>query len=232
MAVFVQGESWKWLSQNQGAGDSELLREIKAFLTKDFEQAFEIIRTQKLLSRSRSLETTISFCTALRDWAKTAPLNGKEGNKLIHHCKLTVGLQSMMSSVRARAESLDIWSLCFSDFAVILIGTIDAANVDFNQKVVEQATASGGADFLDLTSTKNWMFRATLDSAQLVLNEGRRRCSDCSDFETGNPTAFVESLEIAQQTAEIMAVWDNYSFGRAQVSVTGNEMRLNRPDSG
>jgi hypothetical protein len=137
----------------------------------------------------------------------------------------------MMSSVHARAESLDIWSLCFSDFAVILIGTLDAANVAFNQKVVEQATASGGADFLDLTSTKNWMFRATLDSAQLVLNEGRRRCSDCSDFETGNPTAFVESLEIAQQTAEIMAVWDNYSFGRAQVSVTDNEMRLNRPDA-
>lgn len=174
MPVFVQGESWKWLSQNQGAGDSELLREIKAFLTKDFEQAFEIIRTQKLLSRSRSLETTISFCTALRDWAKTAPLNGKERNKLIHHCKLTVGLQSMMSSVHARAESLDIWSLCFSDFAVILIGTLEAANVAFNQKVVEQATASGGADFLDLNSTKNWMFRATLDSAQLASSQRRQ----------------------------------------------------------
>lgn len=150
---------------------------------------------------------------------------------MIRHCKLTVGLQSMMSSVGARAESLDIWSLRFSDFAVILIGTLEATNVAFNRRLGEQALASGGADFLDLNSTKNWLFRGTLDCAQLVLNEGRRRCSDCSDFETGNPTAFVESLELAQQTAEIMAAWDHYSFGRGGVSVTGNEMRVNRPDA-
>lgn len=230
MPVFIQGESWKWLSQIKGTGDSGLLSEIKAFFTKDFEQAFEIIRTQKLLSRSRSLETTMSVCAELADWVKTSPLSRKERSKVIHLCKLTVGLQSMMSSVAARTESLDIWGLCFSDFAVILISTLEAANVAFNQKLGEQTMASGGADFLDLNSTKNWIFRGTLDSAQLVLNEGRRRCSDCSDFEIGSPTAFVGSLELAQQTSEIMAVWDGYSFGRAQVSVTGNEMKVNRPD--
>jgi hypothetical protein len=230
MTVFVRQESWKWLSQIKEAGDSELLREVKAFLTKDFEQALEIIRTQKLLSRSRSVETTKSLCAELVNWVKTAPLSGKERSKVIHHCKLTVGLQSMMSSVGACTQSLDIWKLCFSDFSVILIGTLEAVNVAFNQKLVDQAMASRGADFLDLNSTKNWMFRGTLDSAQLVLNEGRRRCSACSDFEIGSPTAFVESLELAQQTAEIMSVWDHYSFGRARVSITGNEMRVNRPD--
>jgi len=228
MTVFVREESWKWLSQIKETADSDLLREVKAFLTKDFEQAFEVIRTQKLLSRSRSLETTKSLCEELVNWVKTARLSGKERSKVIHHCKLTVGLQSMMSVVRARAESLDIWSLCFSGFAVILIGALEATNVAFNHRLVEQAVASKEADFLDLNSRTNWMFRGTLDSAQLVLNEGRRKCSDRSDFETGNPTAFVESLELAQQTAEIMSVWDQYSFAGLQVSVTGNEMRVNR----
>jgi hypothetical protein len=230
MTVLVREESWKWLSQIEGAGDSDLLREVKAFLTKDFEQAFEIIRTQKLLSRSRSLETTTSLCAELENWVKTAPLGKKEQSKLIRHCKLTVGFQSMMSSVRARTETLDIWSLCFPDFAVILIGTLEATNVAFNQRL-EQAVASREADFLDLNSRKNWILRGTLDSARLVLNEGRRRCSNCSDFKTGSPTAFVKSLELAHQTAEIMLVWDRYSFARSRVSVTGNEMRVNRPDA-
>jgi hypothetical protein len=230
MPVFIQGESWKWLSRVKGAGDSDLLNAIEAFLAQDFEQAFEVIRTQKLLSRSRSLETTASVCAELVNWVRTAPLSRKERSSVIHHCELTAGLQSMMSSVRARSESLDIWSLCFSDFAVILVSSLEATNLAFNEELVSQSMASGGADFLDLNWTKNWMFRGTLDSAQLVLNEGRRRCSDSSDFETGSPGAFVESLELAQRTAEIMSVWDHYSFGGAQVSVDGNEMRVNRPD--
>jgi hypothetical protein len=77
MPVFVQAESWKWLSQVKGIGDSDLLREIKAFLTKDFEQAFEVTRTQKLLSRSRSLETTRSVCAELVEWVKRSPLGRK-----------------------------------------------------------------------------------------------------------------------------------------------------------
>jgi hypothetical protein len=114
---------------------------------------------------------------------------------------------------------------------MILIGSLEATNVAFNQRLVEQAVASREADFLDLNSTKNWMLRGTLDSAQLVLNEGRRRCSKSSDFKTGDPTAFVKSLELARETAEIMLVWGHYSFARARISITGNEMRVNRPDA-
>jgi hypothetical protein len=83
MTVFVREESWKWLSQIDGVGDSDLLREVKAFLTKNFEQAFEIVRTQKLLSRSRSLETTTSLCAELVNWVKTAPLSRKDQTRLI-----------------------------------------------------------------------------------------------------------------------------------------------------
>jgi hypothetical protein len=231
MTVFVEDESWKWLSQVEAAHDSDLLRETKAFLSRDFEQALEILRTQKLLSRSRSLDTTTLLCTELENWAKMAPLSRNERSELIRHCKLTTGLQSMMSSVRERTESLDIWSLCFSDFASILISSLEATNVAFNQRLVDQTIESKGAEFLNLNSTKSWMLRGTLDSALLVLNEGRKRCSDCSDFKIGSPKAFVESLSLAQETAEIMLVWDHYSFARARVSVTGNEIRVNKPDA-
>src|SRR5580765_3325254 len=118
--VFVRDQSWKWLARIVRVEDSDLLHEIKAFLTKDFEQAFEIIRTQKLLSRSRSLETTRLLCAELENWAKTAQLNKKDRSKLVRHCRVTIGFQSMMSSVRERTETLKIWSLCFSDFARIL----------------------------------------------------------------------------------------------------------------
>jgi hypothetical protein len=159
-----------------------------------------------------------------------ALLSRNERSELIRHCKLTIGLQSMMSSVRESAESLDIWNLCFSDFASILIGSLEATNVAFNQRLIDQASESKGADFLNLNATKSWMLRGTLDSALLVLNEGRKRCSDCSDFKIGSPKAFVESLRLAQETTEIMQVWDYYSFARTQVSVTRNEIRVNRPD--
>lgn len=75
MTVFVRNESWKWLSQIAMVEGSDLLHEVKAFLIEDFEQAFEMIRTQKLLSRSRSRETTSLLCIELENWAKTAPLN-------------------------------------------------------------------------------------------------------------------------------------------------------------
>ena len=95
MNVFVRDESWSWLSKNVNLEDSLLVGEIKAFLRRDFGQAFEVIRTQKLLSRSRCRETTTSLCTELENWAKTAPFSGKERDRLIRHCRVTVGFQSI-----------------------------------------------------------------------------------------------------------------------------------------
>lgn len=207
------------------------MHEVKSFLTNDFEQAFEMIRTQKLLSRSRSAETTRLLCTELENWAKTALLNKKDRSKLIRHCKLTIGFQSMMSSVRERAETLEIWNLCFSDFTRILVSSLEFVNVGFNQRMVDQIVASEGREFLTSTSTKNWMFRATLDSALLILNEGRKRCSTFSNFEIGSPAAFRQSIDLALQTSEIMLAWDFYSFGQMQVSVRGNEIKVNKLDT-
>ena len=231
MNVFVRDESWSWLSRNANLEDSLLLGEIKAFLRKDFGQAFEVIRTQKLLSRSRCRETTTSLCTELENWAKTAPFSGKERDRLIRHCRVTVGFQSMMSSIRAQTEALEIWHLSFADFASILLSSMEATNVAFNQSLIEQTLASGVEQFLLLNSKKSWLMRANLDSAQLVLNEGRKRCSDHSDFKVGNPSAFVQSLELARQTTEVMLAWDHYSFGRVEVSIRKNEIRVNRPDT-
>src|SRR5262249_43975882 len=146
--VLIRDESWKWLARIASVEDSDLLQDVKAFLTKDFEQAFEIIRTQKLLTRSRYLETTKLLCAELENWAKTAPLNRKHRSKLIRHCRVTIGFQSMMSSVRARTETLEIWGLCFSDFARILISSLEAVNIAFNQRLMDQVVSSGGNDFL------------------------------------------------------------------------------------
>jgi hypothetical protein len=231
MTVFVRDKTWKWLSQNAKLGDSDLLHEIKAFLTRDFEQALEIIRTQKLLSRSRSLQATTLLCAELENWTKTSLLNKKDRSKLIRHCRVTIGFQSMMSSVRARTETLEIWGLCFADFAKILISSLEFVDIAFNRRLIEQTVTSEGSEFLTSNSTKNWMLRATLDSAQLILNEGRKRCSRVSDFEIGSPGAFNQSLKLALQTAEIMVAWNFYSFGQAQVSVRGNEIKVNRPDT-
>jgi hypothetical protein len=137
----------------------------------------------------------------------------------------------MMSSIRAQTEALEIWHLSFADFASILLSSMEATNVAFNQSLIEQTLASGVEQFLLLNSKKSWLMRANLDSAQLVLNEGRKRCSDHSDFKVGNPSAFVQSLELARQTTEVMLAWDHYSFGRVEVSIRKNEIRVNRPDT-
>jgi hypothetical protein len=230
MTVLIRAETWKWLSRLPQSDAAEFMDQLKAFLNQDFEQGYEIIRTQKLLSRSRCLETTLKNCSELGHWAKTAPLSSKERSKLIRHCRITTGFQSMMSSLRASTETLQIWKLCFPDFSRILISSMEAANVGFNKRMIDRIVSSRRSDFLTANSTKNWMFRAALDCALLVLNEGRERCAECSDFSIGSPSAFVESLQLAQDTSEVMLAWDFYSFGQIQVSVKEHEIKVNRPE--
>jgi hypothetical protein len=231
MPVLLRDESWKWLSEIKKADDPTMLRAIKAFLSEDFEQAFEVIRSQKVLSRSRSIEATERCCGELLRWSDTSPLTQKDKRTLVRHCRLTIGFQSMMSAVRHSTDSLDIWKLEFSDFAAILVGSLEATNLAFNDRLVNQAKASGQANFLELNSTRSWLLRGTLDSAQLTLNEGRKRCSEQSDFQVGTPSAFVRSLELASETTEVMLAWDHYSFGRTNMSVSGYDMKVNRPDT-
>ena len=137
-----------------------------------------------------------------------------------------------MSAIRDRTNVLDIWQLNFLDFSLILMGSVEATNLAFHEKMADQAQASEHlVDFLELNSTRSWLLRATLDGAQLVLNEGRKRCARTSDFQVGSPGAFVKSLRLAWETTEVMLAWDHYTFGRINVSVAGSEMKVNRPDT-
>jgi hypothetical protein len=231
MPVLLSQESWDWLAEIAKVDDPTMLQAVRAFIASNFEQAFEAIRSQKVLSRSRSTQVTENCCEELIKWADSVPLAAKDKRKFVRHCRLTIGFQTMMSSVRDRTDSLPIWRLEFFDFAAILIGSLEATNIAFNERLLVQAQASKQADFLELNSTRSWLLRGTLDCAQLVLNEGRKRCSKQSDFEVGNPTAFVQSLELAGETTEIMSAWDHYSFGRINLSVSGVEMKINRPDT-
>lgn len=231
MTVHVRDSSWKWLSDVKGLKDADFLAKAKAFLTSDFEQAFEVIRTQKLLSRSRSLEVTNRICSDLSTWAKTAPIHNKKKNKLIRHCRLTVGFQSLISSVRQDTDALDIWHLAFPDFAAILISTLGAADIEFDQQMAERKQAPNASEYFEVNSNRNWLTRSMLDYSLLVLNEGRKRCSGKSDFTLGNPKAFTRSIQLAMETAEIITTWDHYSFARVDLSVAAEAISVNKPDT-
>src|SRR5205823_1725852 len=165
---------------------------------------------QKLLSRSRSLEITRLLCTKLEKWARTAPLNKKHRSKFIRHCRITIAFQCMMTAVRAQTKSLQIWNLRFPDFAIILIGSLEAINLVLGRRLADHIVSSKDANLLNSISANNSSFRTILDSALLVLNEARKRCSALSDLTTGNPEAFVRALQLAHETCDIMLVWDHY----------------------
>lgn len=228
MTLLLNEKSWKWLANEKEKPESAFLQQLKLFLLADFTQAFELLKTQKLLSRSRSLNVVQASCADLAGWACTAPLSRKERIRLVRHCKVTAGLQTMMSALRDRIEPLSIWHLSYEDLAIIMVGSLEASDNAFQEQLGQQSQEASAPSLLNLNATKNWLMRGVLDNALLVLNEARKRCRDVSDFEVGDPKAFVASLQLAQETAEVMAAWDHYSFGRAELSVNGNTIKIHR----
>ena len=222
MPTLVETTSWKWLSEHAKDSDAELLLSMKPFLLKQFKQAFELLRTQKLLSRSRSYDRVKSLCNDLESWAKTATIGREEKKLLIGHCRITLGFQAMMTEMRERAKALDIWALSYFDFSTILISTLDAIDLAYEAGLALSAERSGGGGILGENWDKNWLYRGLFDSGLLILQEARKACSQTSNFAVGNPVSFTEALDIAKQTSEVMQGWDHYSLGGHNISVKKN----------
>ncbi|WP_260703883.1 hypothetical protein [Edaphobacter flagellatus] len=229
--MLINLSTWQWAKDVQRHPDDKFLDAIKARLLSDFDQTFEVIKTQKLLSRSRDTCLTEEVCNQLEAWALKAPLSGARRSKIRRHCRLTVAFQQMASSLRDTTAKLNIWALNYDDLCTVVLTSLELLALSLRQKMKSSADSIGDdlEKRMQRTRDKQFVLRDIIDKGLVIINEGKRRCAAQSDSEVGSSEAFLESIDVATNTESLFNVWDAYSFSRAQVSLLGKTIRVHKP---
>ncbi len=108
----VSMASSRKLDELRHAADCEPSRFAKLLvelLASDFDLAFERLKTQKLLHRSRSDAWILEVERCVRKWLPRAPLSGKKRAHLARHFALCIAVQGMLDLVDRRSHALGIW---------------------------------------------------------------------------------------------------------------------------
>jgi len=69
-------------------GSDRFLEELKYWLLSDFGRTFEVLKTQKLLTKTRELTKLQNMSQDINNWLKTAPLSGKKKARPRRHTRL------------------------------------------------------------------------------------------------------------------------------------------------
>jgi hypothetical protein len=229
--MLIPPATWNWIRHLNRVPDEELVFSITDRILRDFDQVFEAIKTQKVLSRSRDINRTREHCEAIRRWAMEAPLSGACRSKLIRHCQITIFLQEAATELRYRTSRLKIWRLSYPELCKLIFISLE----NFDRELVKNAgdsfeEASSSEEFYNIIFSRGHVLRTSLDLGIMIINEGRTRCSENGSGEFMKTTALNEALELANDTDRLFQAWNAYSFSEAQVRLDEQIFRIYRPN--
>jgi len=87
--LLIPSSTWSWVNDIKRSSEipaEEFADRILAQLTTDFDTTLEAIKTQRLLTASRSRQHVAAVCSRIAEKAASMPVLGKRRSVLKRHC--------------------------------------------------------------------------------------------------------------------------------------------------
>jgi hypothetical protein len=196
--------------------------ELISRLRTNFDSSFLAIKTQKLISTSRNSTRVRSIAETILVASRSMPISGKKRSLLRRHCETTVFFQDIFAGLQAKTSNLTIWELSFEELSRSLLLAIEELSFDQSFAQAGEPPAHASSEVLmNRMEMENIRLRNRCDFANLVINEGRSRCTGARQGEP-TPEETQSALLIAQETDRARSLWDLYTFRSIGTTVKEN----------
>jgi hypothetical protein len=199
----------------------EFLRGLKRLLAEDFDETFEYVKTQKLLTKSRSAAHVEKLSADLETWASGAALSGKRRARLIKHLRICKRVQDLFCEIDRKSSTLTAWSADTDALMLSILSRVELVQEQSNQEAEEENSLferRTPMQYIERFNAIRAEPRRYCDAANLLLQEVARRGSH-----EGAPPAEEEIrtlFQLASEFATIETMFDNYSFQGWRVDVS------------
>jgi len=227
--LLLPGSTWSWVSEMKrlkGIPAKDFADRLIAQLTAEFDATFEAVKTQRLLTASRSRKYVAEVCHRIVEKAASMPCSGKRRSVLRRHCEASLFFQEIFSDLEEEGRTLSIWKANFRDLASEAINALEdtfTKNVLSNRSQFESNAPF--SKVFQAGEAESRYIRDCIDWTIMILNEARSLASKSGTVKlTGEEIH--RAYEFTRQVERAELVWSHYSFNGIEAYVKDQEIAL------
>jgi hypothetical protein len=202
---------------------------VKASLIADFEGTLAILKSQKLLTKTKRLDLLQRIASDLNEWLDSAPLSGKRKALLRRHLQLCERVQIAFSDIDRQSASLDAWSVERDSLLLQVLGDVEREAEAVDQAI--RSTVSETSDILESMERRKAYERRFRDHCDYALEILRQagKTKDGTVNRVLTRTELQELFKLADLYQTVQQLFDQYSFHGWQAKVSNNTVHFWAP---
>jgi hypothetical protein len=205
------------------------LKELQSCLLWDFDQTFEVLKAQKLLTKTRDLVLLRRKSKDLDDWLKTAPLSGKRKAALRRHMHLCEIFQGAFTEIDRQSTALKVWDIQKDYLTLQILGDVERAREQTNRAMWAIPDRQGNVMASIDDRTAVWtFFRHHCDDALVILRQAAKIAGG-SEKRRIDPSEMKDLFQLADLYSSMQLTFDHYSLSGWHAGVAGHAIRFYTP---
>ena len=198
----------------------------KKLLLLDFDQAFDFLKKQKLIIKSRSQTAVRTIANDLFQWTRSAPVSGKRRATLRRHVEVSARMQELYSAIDEGANDLRIWECGRREAVLAVLDLVEQVyDACINEAHTRRWEGLDAWQVLDSSRSLTNALRNHCDVTLIILTQIALRCPE-DGIRVDHPEDLVRPIELARLYDQLTVVFDHYTYTRWRVSVDGPDTRF------